>query len=81
MTHDEPDCATERLTPCTAADWELCDRCFRLVCLRHAALYEVCGSGERLYYKVDRLCHWCVSECVEQGELVTGGDAQWVNLR
>ena len=81
MTYDDPECATERLTPCSPSDWVQCDRCCRLICLRHDGLYEVAQSGELPYYKMDLLCHSCIEDGWERGELCRGENAQFINLR
>jgi hypothetical protein len=65
--------------PSRVEDTVQCDRCYRWV--HDDCLFEVLGSGNRDYHAVHRLCHRCVSECVEQGEIVTGGDAQFINFR
>jgi len=81
MTYDNPECAQEKLTPCSAADWQQCDQCFRVVCLRHGDLYEVCGAGEQLYCKVYMLFQRCVDAGWEHGEWSCGEYAQYVNHR
>lgn len=81
MTHDEPECSHDTLTPCSAADWLQCDRCYRVVCLVHDSLFEVYQSGSLPYYAADMLCQRCIDDCRELGELITGGDAQFINLR
>lgn len=81
MTHDEPACALEKLTPCTPHDWAQCDKCHRLVCLVHADIYEIYGSGELAFSKAYSTCQRCIDEGWELGEWSVGEFAQWVNFR
>lgn len=81
MTHDEPACTAEKLSPCSPSDWVQCDRCGQMVCEVHNALFEVRHSGDAAYNKVDRLCQQCIDGCWEQGELISGDTAQYINVR
>lgn len=81
MTHDEPACTAEKLSPCSPSDWVQCDRCYRVVCLVHDVQYEVYQSGELPYYAADMICPQCMVAGWELGEWSVGEDAAWVNYR
>jgi hypothetical protein len=81
MIHPKPSCVEDTLTPCFSSDWGQCDRCYRLVCSVHDSLFEVYQSGSLPYYSADMLCQRCIDDCRELGELITGGDAQYINVR
>jgi len=81
LNPDAPECASEKLTPCSSSDWQQCARCYRIVCLVHDDAYEVYQSGELPYYAADMICPQCVVAGWELGEWTCGEAAQWVNLR
>jgi hypothetical protein len=81
MTHDEPECSHDTLTPCSVADWKQCDRCHRVVCLVHDELYPIFQSGELEFYMADMLCSRCVENGKELGDWSSADFAQWVNFR
>ena len=55
-----PDCADEKLTPCSPENWVQCDTCYKLICDVHDDVVQVWHQGAGEYGPSDRLCRGCV---------------------
>ncbi len=64
-----PDCADEKLSPCSLKDWVQCKRCHRLICDVHDEVVEIFHSNADEFGSSDRLCRPCVDFLRYLGEI------------
>jgi hypothetical protein len=55
-----PECADEKLTPCSSENWVQCDRCYKLICDIHDEVVQVWHLNAGEFGRSDRLCRPCV---------------------
>ena len=60
MILSEPECSSDKLTPCSPENWIQCDECHRLVCEVHDCLFPVWHLTSDEFGPCDRLCRSCV---------------------
>jgi hypothetical protein len=70
MDQPKPDCADEKLAPCSTEDWRPCAMCHTMVCQRHSETNQVWHPGEGEYGAYDEICHRCFEVGLEKGEII-----------
>jgi hypothetical protein len=76
-----PECWTLDYCPCFEEDWHRCNRCGKLICAIHGDLYAVRHSGTNEYRGSDQMCSECIEQAWRMGEISSGEEHQYINLR
>ena len=74
-----PECADEKLTPCSSNDWAQCDKCFKLVCEVHDELFQVFHLESGEYGRSDMICRSCFDLGCYMGDIMTGDDNEYTH--
>jgi hypothetical protein len=74
-----PECADEKLTPCSSKDWLQCDRCYKLICEVHAQLFQVFQQRGGEFGRSDMICGTCLEFGCSVGEISRGEDYEYTN--
>ena len=69
-----PECAVDKIWPCSPECWRSCDRCHKLICEKHDHLVPVWPSGNGVCEPADMVCKECLAglwsrEDISQGRV------------
>lgn len=67
-----PDCAEEKIWPCSAEDWRPCAKCGKLVCERHDYLVPVWPPEDGACEPADLVCRDCIELLWYRGDISQG---------
>ena len=67
-----PECAGDRIWPCSAECWRPCDRCHKLVCETHDYLVPVWPPEDSAFEPADMLCKECIAALWARGDISQG---------
>jgi hypothetical protein len=73
-----PECAEEKIWPCTAESWRPCDKCCKLVCEKHSYLIPVWPCEDAASEPADMVCRECVEELWARGDISAGDRTQYL---
>ena len=73
-----PECAGDKIWPCSAGCWRPCDRCHKLICEKHDHLVPVWPSGNGGCDPADMVCRECIAALWYRGDISQSAQVQYL---
>ena len=77
--HANPECAGDKIWPCSSECWRPCDRCHKLVCEKHDYLVPVWAAENSSCEPADMICRECIAAMWDRGDISQGSRVQYIN--
>ena len=73
-----PECAEEKIWPCSTEDWRPCAKCQKLICETHDYLVPVWPPENSACDPADMICRECVAELWYRGDISQGARMRFI---
>lgn len=74
-----PECAEEKIWPCSPEYWRPCARCQKLICEMHDYRISVWPPESGAFEPADMICRDCVAALWSRGDISQGARVQYIN--
>ena len=77
-TAPAPECAVDKIWPCSPECWRSCDRCHKLICEKHDYLVPVWPPENGACDRADMICRECVVALWASGDISQSAQVQYL---
>jgi len=74
----DPNCAEDKIWPCSAEDWRSCAQCQKLVCEKHDYLVPVWPPEDAASEPADMICRECIAAMWGRGDISQEARVQYL---